>query len=234
MLKQVRLNLFYLYKTSIRSILLFWSIYLFFIGALLALTTIIGGGIQFIGVNVIPSFIFTIIFSIFFFKDTFPFLIKYGTNRHSYLISLVIFTLLYAVGMTILSHLVTNIIAQVVKLFQIENFIFLGMDESFEIPVTIMEVFIFEALLYALLFLLCSCITVVFFRFGYLLGAICIAPFIAMFFFPEVVEKLVGLGKLLALGYEEYHIGVYFILYAIFSLIIWLLIRNASILDQTK
>lgn len=234
MLKQVRNNLFYFYKNSIKSILLFWSIYLFFIGVLVVITFLAGGSAQFVGVNIIPSFIFTIVFSILFFKDTFPFVIKYGTNRHSYFISLVVFTILYSIGMTLLSLLTTTVIVQIIEIFNINNFSFLGLHESFHIPVTMMEVSIFEALLYGVFFFLSSCIAVVFYRFGYLLGAIFIAPFIAMFFFPKIVESLIEIGKFFAIGHDQYNVGAYFILYAIFSLILWLLMRNASILDKTR
>ena len=234
MLKQIQLNLFYFYKTSIKSILSFWLIYIGVIALLLVITTFAGGSMEFVGFNIIPSFIFTIIFSIFFFKDTFPFVIKYGTNRHSYLLSFVLYTLLFAIGMTLLSQITTNLISWVIDLFEIDNFRFFGFHEGFVIPVTILEAAVFEALLYGSLFFLFNCITVIFFRFGYLLGAISIIPFVAMFFFPDILEKIVDIGKLFALGHDNYHVGAYFILYAIFSLIIWLLTRNASILDRTK
>ena len=234
MLKQIQLNLFYFYKTSIKSIIYFWLVYIGVIGLLLIITTLSSGEMEFIGFNVIPSFIFTIIFSIFFFKDTFPFVIKYGTNRHSYLISFVLFTIIFAIMMTVLSLITTNLIGFITNFLEVDNFRFIGFHEGFVMPVSIFEVAVFEALLYGTLFFIFNSITVLFFRFGYLIGSICLTPFIGLFFFTSVTEKVIEIGKLFALGHDSYHIGAYFLLYAVFSVIIWLLIRNVSVLDQTK
>lgn len=234
MLEQIKLNLYFFHKVSWVSILIFWSIYLGSVAfmAVLALS-FQNSDITFMGVNAMPSLIFTFIFGLLFLKDSFPHVIKLGVNRNSYVISLFIFILLFTAVMVTVSQLSLFVINKVIELLSIDNFNFSGMEIAGLDHIGKMDLILFEAFLYLFAFgfsLLLGCI---FFRFGLGLGFAFLAIIPLSLTIQPIMTRLFDLLKYLAIGHEKYNEFAFFIPYAIIAFFIWLIIKNASIVDKT-
>ncbi|WP_163538034.1 hypothetical protein [Gracilibacillus sp. YIM 98692] len=236
MFHQVKLNLYYFFKTSWMTILSFWFIFLASVLVLLIMTVSLGGEMEFSGFNTFPSLIFTMIYGSIFFRETFPHVIKFGLSRLSYTISLVIYLFLFAIVMIILSQLVIQFIGLIIDLFAIENFQFIGINQMSNGLTNIGEwdLIIYEAMLYFLVFGISLLISSVFFRFGFKLGAVLFIPVIALFFFQSIAENIFKGLSYLGIGHANYTVYAFIVPLAMIAILLWLLTKNASVIDKVS
>ncbi|MFC4401882.1 hypothetical protein [Gracilibacillus xinjiangensis] len=229
----MKFNLYYLLKSSWATVLIFWGIYTGFIAFMFLLAiSFQSSSIEIIGFNTLPSLIFTAVFASLFFKETFPSIIKYGTTRFSYLVSMIVYIVLYATVMTIISNILIMFINWFSDFFKITNFQFYGLDTSFEGTVSKSDIFVYEGLLYILIFLFWLIISSLFFRYGYKISAIFIVIIGIPFFIRSYAEEIIDLLRYLIITEEQYTALAFLIPYSILAIGIWLIIRNASIVDK--
>lgn len=234
MLEQIKLNLYFFHKISWFSMLMFWSIYLGFVAFMSVLAlSFQNSDITFMGVNAVPSLIFTFIFGLLFLKDSFPHVIKLGVNRNSYVISLFIFILVFTVVMVTVSQLSLFAINKWIELFSIDNFQFSGVEIAGLDHIGKVDLILFEAFLYLLAFGLALLLGSIFFRFGMGMGFTFLAIIPLSLTIQPVMTRLFDLLKYLAIGHEKYNEFAFLIPYAIIAILIWLIIKNASIIDKT-
>ncbi|SER48404.1 hypothetical protein SAMN04487944_10534 [Gracilibacillus ureilyticus] len=233
MVQQIKFNMYYLLKSSWSTILIFWGIYTGFIALMFIMAfSFQSSDIEFIGFNTIPSMIFTTVFALLLFKETFPSIIKYGTTRLSYIFSMLVYVILYAVVMTVISNLLIVLIHRFGKVLNITNFQFYGLDTSFQSSVGKLDTMIYEGMLYILLFLVGFIISSLFFRFGYKVSAIFILVIAMPLFIRSYAEDLTDLLSYLIITTDQYTAFAFLLPFSILAVGIWLITRNASIVDK--
>jgi len=234
MLEQIKLNLYYFFKTSWLTIVTFWAIYLGFIGlmAVIALSNK-GGNITIIGFNVFPSLIFSFIFGIFFLKDTFPHVIKLGVDRYSYVLSLFSYIVLFTIIMTTISQISLFIIDKLITLFSLNNFQFTGIEMIGIDNIGTIDIILYEAFLYVFFFSFSLLLGSIFFRFGIKIGMTTLAIFPLLTAVQPLMEFIFELLEYVAIGHENYNEFAFLAPYAGIGILIWLIISKASVIDKT-
>ncbi|WP_058306548.1 hypothetical protein [Gracilibacillus massiliensis] len=232
MLEQIKLNLYFFWKTSWMTLLIFWLIYASFILFMLIITISFDGGIEMIGVNTFPSMIFFIIFGIYFFRETFSNVIKFGITRMSYYVSLMIYIVLFSILMTTISQLFIQLIDLLIEIFNISNFTFTGIDLNMIENVSQWEFILYEVLIYILLFLFSLLLASIFYRFGLKIGFLTLLVFPLSFVFRDVAEIIFDALGYLLIGSEKYQAFYFLIPYLVLALILLLLTKRLSVVDQ--
>ncbi len=235
MIEQVKLNLYYFYKASWKTIAIFWSIYLGFVFALMLLTIAFQAEISFMGVSTLPSFIFTMIYGLIFFKETFPQAIKFGVNRQSYFISIWFYFIFFTIVMTIIGQVLLSVVNLITNIFSIDNFKFVGFNYQTVTNTMDANLILYEGLLYIFIFLLTMLIGAVYFRYGMKIGTVIVITIpLMLIVFREIAAEMLELLTYLVFAHENYTIFAFLVPYIIFSTLIYLAIRKASVIDQVS
>lgn len=232
MISEIKKSLYYLYKLSFRTVLIFWLVYLGIMGLFMILAVTAGGGIEFFGVNSLPSLIFMCIHGVIFFKDGFPFVIKYGVSRQGFLSTLFVFSIILSSIMTGLSYLFVRLINWIVELFSIENFDFVALDMGEYVTLTDHNPIFFEWLLHLSLFILFMFVASVLYRFGLKIGGLLLIIFPISMFIRPIAEKVLDLLTYFALFHDNYTPLSFLILIVGLSLLLWFSVKKASVVDQ--
>lgn len=234
MLAEIKHNLFYFYKLSIRTVLTFWVIYLGFVLLFMLLTIFTGGEIEFLGVNSMPVFIFMGIYGFLFLKESFPRVIRLGVTRKSYVFSALLFSVLLSIVMTILSNLSLVSINLISETLQIDGFVFAGMAQSLELDniiISTISLLVYEGLLYLLIFLSFTLVAAVLFRFGLKLGGLLLIIIPASLFIKPVAKLAQDLIVYIAIFHENYFAPAFIAPYLVISLLFLLTVRKSSVVD---
>ncbi|UOQ48477.1 hypothetical protein MUN88_21000 [Gracilibacillus caseinilyticus] len=234
MLKKLNLNFYYFWKTSWTTISIFWCIYFSFICLTLILAiSFNNSSISMSGINVVPAVIFCLIFGLNFFKDSFPHLIKLGLDRYSFLLSIFIYMIAFAVVMTVISQVSSWIIKALTTVFQLDNFSYISMVDLMQNGFNQWEIFLYEFFLYLLFFGLAILIGSIFFRFGQKIGFTLLAILPALFIIKPVGLQFVKIINYIAVDNPQYHIPSLLSLSVIIGLFLWLTVSKASVIDKT-
>ncbi|PKR77169.1 hypothetical protein CEY16_10530 [Halalkalibacillus sediminis] len=231
MFHNVKANLYFMAKDTLNSIVIFWSIYLLFIAAFLLLASYTPNS-TIMMTTVLPAVIFTVIFGIMLVKETFPYIIKLGSTRHTYFVSVLVYIILFAIVMTIISQTTTWGIMQLQQGLGVGNFEIFTFNGELEESLPLLSTLGYEMMIYSLILSSSLLIGMIFFRFGFLIGGLIFAVAIAMLFIEPILlnvgEFVINMnifGPNYQPEYLAYVIGVTLILS-------WMIIRNASIVDQ--
>lgn len=131
MLNELKANFYFLYKDSGRSILYFWSIYIGFITAFLIITSITDNVTLMLSMA-LPAAIYTLIFGILFVKESFPYMIKYGSTRQGYFIAIAIFSAVFSLIMVTVNQIVSFLMNKIINYFQLTNVELQVFDDMFK------------------------------------------------------------------------------------------------------
>ncbi|UOQ85016.1 hypothetical protein [Gracilibacillus salinarum] len=233
MLNKLNLNFYYFWKTSWTTISIFWCIYFGFICLTLIMAVSLSSSITMSGINVVPATIFCLIYGLNFFKDSFPHIIKLGLDRYSFLLSILIYMIAFALAMTVISQLSSWIINGLTTVFQLENFSYISMTDLLMNGFNKGEIFLYEFFLYLLFFGLAILIGSIFFRFGQKVGFILLAIIPALMIIKPVGVQLITFIHFIAVDNPQYRFPSLIVLFVIIGLFLWLTVSKASVIDKT-
>ncbi|MBM7542970.1 hypothetical protein [Amphibacillus cookii] len=229
---QIKNCLYYFYKFSFKTIIHFWLIYLGFIALFIGLAIMTDGSVEFMGVNALPSTIFMAIFGLIFFKDVFPYIVKFGVSRKFFIASTVIFSVLLTTMMISLNFIFLHFINWIIDIFKIENFTFTGLNMGELTDVSPFDILIFEWLLHFTLFILFILIGAILFRFGMKYGMLMIIILPLSLFIRPIANKVGELMPYFGIFHYDYTPFAFLPLIAAVVLLFGVTVQKASIVDQ--
>ncbi len=178
--------------------------------------------------------IFCVIYGVYFFRETFPHVVKFGITRNSYFVSLFIYVLLFSIIMTTISQLFIKMIDSIIEIFNIENFTFRGIDLGMVDHIEQWELILYEGLIYILLFLLTILMASIFFRFGLKIGFTCLLIFPFLFVSKDIAMKVFDTLEYVFIGSENYQPFYFLIPYLALALLLYLITKKLSVVDQVS
>src|SRR5690625_2496244 len=189
MLNNIKANLYFLYKESVSTIIIFWSIFLASLLMFFTIAVVLDGNVAFYLSTTIPVGIFTIIFGAMYVKETFPFAIKLGTTRANFIISVIIYSLIFTFVMAILNLLLVNLFDFLIERFSMgEEVVVTQFDPSFIEQFGIWQTFVFGYFILLTLFVTSLLFSMILYRFGYIGGGITAVVLLAFIFINQLRE----------------------------------------------
>ncbi|MFC4388703.1 hypothetical protein ACFOZ1_12960 [Gracilibacillus marinus] len=232
MFTQIKFNLYYFLKYSYKTVLTFWLIFLGFLLFFLCITTLFQSfEIEFVGVNTLPSLIFTAIFAVLFFKETFPAIIKFGSSRTSYLFAYVLYLILFTITMSIISNVFLFAMGYIIDFFHIDNFSYYGIN-IMDHQIATSQLILYESFLYMFFFLVFNIVAALLYKFGYKVSIVFLIIVSFPIFVRSFADELFHFFAQFIITEKEYSQFSFFILYIILIGILWLIVRNQSIIDK--
>ena len=228
MTNQIKQTLYYYYRYSIKPIRLFWLIFFLFLSLTMLLSNLEDFGFQFTGITSIVSLIFMIFFPIFTFKNIFPFVIKLGITRKSFIVA----TYIYSIVLSLIMTAINYIFLYLFNLTTVEGFEYIGLNmEMFE-EYIFGNVYLFDWLLHLTLFLLFTFIGAFFYRFGMVYGVILCALLPLSMLIKSIGLKIIELLRHLNIFHEDYTATSYLLIIIICVVLNWFIVQRASVVDQ--
>ncbi|MFA9458701.1 hypothetical protein ACERJO_18305 [Halalkalibacter sp. AB-rgal2] len=227
MYRDIRANTYFLYNDFRFSLVVFWSIFTASVLLLFALS---------LSFSLETTIIISPSMAIFFFcgfsgyltvKDSFPFMIKMGSTRSSFVVSVMLFNLILSLFMATVSLIMTEVISLFNRLTQ---------NDHFQLYTTIQLTTLNETWIYTLLldffvcfFLLTAFLLIgsLFYRFGLIGGGSVLAIVLIINLIANIRHWLMGLF----LEFQEYMITINFVnsflLLVTVMITIWIILQKA-------
>lgn len=224
MLSELRANLAYLIYDHRYSVTIFWSIFLLSLPLVLLIaysTSTIGT----VGISVDGAvYIFCIVTGILMTKETFPYLIKLGSTRVAYALSVFVFTILLSFFMSVVSVIVLSL----VNLISLDNLTIFNTLEVTTLAVTWFNSMWFIALLCFLFLSVGTFISSLFYKFGLLGGLSGIIVIFLLMIIPNVRELVVETFISISDSKVGLNYGGFLLLSVLLFGPYWLILKNAS------
>lgn len=234
MLNNIKANLYFLYKESFSTIIIFWVIFLASILVFFTAAVTFDGGISFQISTTIPVVIFTVIFGALYVKETFPYAVKLGTTRINFIASVAIYSIIYSAIMTALNLLFVNLFEYLIDRFNMHEEVLVSQF----VPEFIERFGLWQTSIYTFFILITIFMTSILFsmilyRYGYIGGAISAVIILAFVFINQLRELAYDLARFVAIGHEDFANGYLIIPPTVAFLLFAILIIRASVISKT-
>lgn len=226
-MKELKANLVYLIYDHRYSITVFWSVLVASTALLFAVSYFISEAHMGLSLS-LAIYIFCAITGFLITKETFPFLIKLGSTRKTFLFSAIVFNVLLAVFMSAVAVAVDQIVKIVVKMANVANFQVFNMLEGTTLASTWYNELLLNIVICFLVLSFGFMLGAVFYRLGLVGGFSGIILLVFIIIFPETRSFLIDIF----ININNSKLEIPFIPIIFLSLLpvlpIWFLLRKAS------
>jgi len=227
MIKELKANILYLYFDHRYSVMVFWSIFLLATAGILAIA-LFSREVQMSVSTSMAIYIFCGITGFMITKETFPFLIKLGSTRNSYVLSVVLYAFLAACFMSAFSTFIIQLINVLNKVAGIDNFRLFTIVSHTNLEATWYNELWLNILICLLFLALGTLLGSLFYRFGLIGGFSAVVFYFFIAIIPSSRDALIEL----LFSFENQKIILNYFAFSLLALIpyilYWFILRKAS------
>ncbi|SDB93783.1 ABC-2 type transport system permease protein [Pelagirhabdus alkalitolerans] len=231
---ELKSTLYYFYKYSYKTVMIFWLVYFGFIALFMTLALTTQGTVEFQGVNTLPSTIFMIIFGMLCIKDVFPFVIKFGVSRQKFTLATLVYALMLSTFMLVANHGFFIVTDNLIDVLNINNFNFVSFNADQYAPLINGNEYLFEWLMYLTFFLFFSLISALFYRLGMKWGLVVLSILPLSMLIQPVGTQILEYLSYLSLFHANYQPIYFLIPISLIVALLGLVIQKMSVIDQVS